>query len=38
MTRPCVAWIKRRGTTLPGEWYVAMTGDTFTRLLKEAGY
>lgn len=33
-----VAWIKRRGKGSPGEWYVAMTGDTFRHLLIEAGY
>jgi hypothetical protein len=33
-----VAWIKRKGTTNPGAWYVAMTGDQFTHLLRKAGY
>lgn len=33
-----VAWIKRRGKGSPGDWYVAMTGQQFTQLLKEAGY
>lgn len=32
-----VVWAKRKGTTDPGEWYVVMDGDTFTRLLKDAG-
>jgi len=31
-----VAWIKRRGTTDPGKWYVAMDGATFCRLLVAA--
>lgn len=33
-----VAWIKRIGKGSPGDHYVVMTGDTFVRLLKEAGY
>ena len=33
-----VAWIKRRGRSSPGKGYVLMDGDTFTQLLKEAGY
>lgn len=33
-----VAWIKRRGKGDPGDWYVAMTGDTFAHLLRAAGY
>lgn len=33
-----VAWIKRRGTTDPGAWYVAMTGEQFVRLAQDAGY
>lgn len=33
-----VAWIKRRGFTSPGKGYVLMSGDTFTELLKEAGW
>jgi len=28
-----VAWIKKRGTTNPGDWYVAMDGATFLRFL-----
>lgn len=28
-----VAWIKKRGTTDPGQWYVAMNGDTFLQFL-----
>lgn len=32
------AWVKRRGTTDPGRWHVLMDGQTFTRLLDEAGY
>jgi len=28
-----VVWHKRRGKSDPGDWYVTMTGDTFTRLL-----
>ena len=32
------AWIKRRGTSDPGEWYVLTDGATLTKLLKEAGY
>lgn len=32
------AWIKRRGTTDPGQYYVLMTGDTVVKLLEKAGY
>lgn len=32
------AWVKRRGTTDPGKWIVAMTGEQFASLLKAAGY
>ena len=32
------AWIKRRGKASPGEAYVVMDGETFTHLLREAGY
>lgn len=31
-------WFKRRGKTSPGDGYVLMDGETFTRLLTEAGY
>ena len=30
-----VAWVKRRGKTSPGDWYVVMDGATFTRMVKE---
>ena len=33
-----VAWIKRRGKSDAGKGYVVMDGDTFTALLREAGY
>jgi hypothetical protein len=33
-----VTWFKRRGKTSAGAGYVAMTGDTFLRLLADAGY
>lgn len=33
-----VAWVKRRGTTDPAKWLVAMTGEQFTALLKAAGW
>ena len=33
-----VAWVKRRGTTDPSKWLVAMTGQQFTELLKAAGW
>lgn len=33
-----VVWAKRRGHTDPGEWFVFMTGEQFTELLKDAGY
>ena len=32
------AWVKRRGTTNPAEWIVAMTGAEVVALLKAAGY
>ena len=32
------AWIKRRGHTAPGKGYVLLDGDTFMKLLREAGY
>ena len=32
------AWIKRRGKASPADAYVVMDGETFTHLLKEAGY
>ena len=32
------AWIKRKGKGSPADWYVAMTGEQFVTLLKEAGY
>ena len=28
-----VVWHKKRGTSDPGEWYVTMTGEDFTRLI-----
>lgn len=28
------AWIKRRGKGSPADWYVVMTGETFTDLLR----
>lgn len=31
-------WFKRRGKTSPGDGYVLMDGQTFVRLLTEAGY
>ena len=31
-------WFKRRGRTSPGAGYVLMDGDTFTDLLRKAGY
>jgi hypothetical protein len=31
-------WAKRRGHLDPKDWFVVMDGDTFTRLLREAGY
>lgn len=31
-------WAKRRGHLDPKDWFVVMDGDTFTRLLHEAGY
>lgn len=33
-----VAWIKRRGRANPAAGYVVMSGETFIRLLSEAGY
>lgn len=33
-----VVWIKRRNHSSPGDAYVLMDGDTFTDLLKKAGY
>jgi hypothetical protein len=33
-----VAWVKRRGKASAGDGYVVMDGDTFTQLLKDAGY
>lgn len=33
-----VAWVKRRGTTDPARWIVAMTGQQFAELLVQAGY
>lgn len=33
-----VAWFKRRGKTNPGKGFVVMDGDTFTWLLRSAGY
>lgn len=33
-----VAWYKRRGHTSPGKGIVAMSGDTFAYLLREAGF
>lgn len=33
-----VVWLKRRGRTSPGAGYVVMDGQTFTRLLSDAGY
>lgn len=32
------AWIKRRGRSTAADGFVLMDGDTFMRLLKEAGY
>ena len=32
------AWIKRRGKASPADAYVVMDGETFTHLLREAGY
>lgn len=31
-------WFKRRGRASPADGYVLMDGETFTRLLTEAGY
>ena len=33
-----VAWLKRKGHASPLNGYVVMDGETFLRLLKEAGY
>lgn len=33
-----VVWCKRRGKARAEDGYVVMTGDQFTRLLREAGY
>lgn len=33
-----VVWHKRVGKGSPGEWYVTMTGNQFSSLLKAAGY
>lgn len=33
-----VAWLKRKGYSSPLNGYVVMDGETFLRLLKEAGY
>jgi len=33
-----VVWVKRRGKTSPGDAFVVMDGDTFMRLLTQAGY
>jgi predicted lipoprotein len=33
-----VVWLKRRGRTSAREGYVVMDGETFTRLLSDAGY
>lgn len=33
-----VVFAKRRGFTDPKDWFVVMDGDTFARLLREAGY
>lgn len=33
-----VIWHKRRGTSSPGEWTVAMTGEAFVALLEDLGY
>lgn len=33
-----LAWVKRRGTTDPGRWIVAMDGATAVKLLKAAGW
>ena len=30
-----VVWHKRRNKGSPGEWYVTMTGETFTRLISD---
>ena len=33
-----VVWAKRRGHTSPGRGYVVMTGDTYVRLIRDAGW
>ena len=33
-----VVWFKRRGKTSPGDGFVLLDGETFVRLLQEAGY
>lgn len=33
-----VVWAKRRGHASPGRAYVVMTGDTYVRLLRAAGW
>lgn len=33
-----VVWAKRRGYLDPKDWFVVMDGETFTKLLHEAGY
>lgn len=33
-----VVWFKRRGRTSPGDGFVLMDGETFMRLLTEAGH
>jgi hypothetical protein len=38
LARIGVTWFKRRGKTSAGAGFVAMTGDTFLRLLADAGY
>jgi hypothetical protein len=32
-----IAWVKKRGTTDPGQWYAVVDGETMALLLKEAG-
>lgn len=31
-------WVKRHGKGQPRDWFVVLDGQTFVRLLKEAGY
>jgi hypothetical protein len=33
-----IVWHKRRGKASPGDGYVTMTGDTYTALLRAAGF